>query len=80
MLDHTTLLWTNELGKGNSHTLDNIPFVLVGGGLGLGKGRAVKLEPTPHNRLWLAMAHAVGHDIKTFGNPKFCERGPVSLG
>ncbi len=80
MLDHTTLLWTNELGKGNSHTLDNIPFVLVGGGLGLGRGRAVKLEPTPHNRLWLTLAHAVGHDIKTFGNPKFCERGPVSLG
>ena len=29
MLDHTTIVWTNELGKGNSHTLDNIPFVLA---------------------------------------------------
>ena len=27
MLDHTTVVWANELGKGNSHTLDNIPFV-----------------------------------------------------
>jgi len=24
-------VWTNELGEGKSHTLDNIPFVLVGG-------------------------------------------------
>ena len=79
LLDHTTLLWTNELGKGNTHALENIPFVLAGGGLGLGKGRAVKLKSTPHNRLWLAMAHAVGHELKTFGNPRFCEAGPLSL-
>lgn len=26
MLDHTLIVWTNELGKGNSHTLDNIPL------------------------------------------------------
>ncbi|HEV3415367.1 MAG TPA: DUF1552 domain-containing protein, partial [Pirellulales bacterium] len=30
LLDNTLLVWTNELGNGNSHTLDNIPFVLVG--------------------------------------------------
>ena len=33
LLDNTLIVWTNELGKGNSHTLDDIPFVLVGGGL-----------------------------------------------
>src|SRR6266536_3246831 len=32
LLDHTLVVWTNELGKGNSHTLDNITFLLVGGG------------------------------------------------
>src|SRR6266542_2545942 len=26
LLDHTLIIWTNELGKGNAHTLDNIPF------------------------------------------------------
>ena len=31
LLDNTLIIWTNELGKGNSHTLDNIPFVLLGG-------------------------------------------------
>ncbi|MBY0456267.1 MAG: DUF1552 domain-containing protein, partial [Gemmataceae bacterium] len=29
LLDNTLIVWTNELGKGNSHTMDNIPFVLV---------------------------------------------------
>jgi hypothetical protein len=79
LLDHTTLLWTNELGKGNSHTLENIPFVLVGGGLGFRSGRAVKLDLTPHNRLWMALAHAVGNEVKAFGNPKFCDKGPLGL-
>lgn len=80
LLDHTTILWTNELGKGNSHTLDNIPFVLVGGGLGFKTGRSLRFENVPHNRLWLAIAHAFGHELKTFGNPKHCEAGPLALG
>jgi hypothetical protein len=80
MLDHTTILWTNELGKGNSHTLDNIPFVLVGGGLGFKTGRSMRFENVPHNRLWLSVAHAFGHELKAFGNPKHCEAGPLAFG
>jgi hypothetical protein len=80
LLDSTTLLWTNELGKGDSHTLENIPFVLIGGGLGFKSGQAVRLDKTPHNRLWLSIAHAFGHDLKTFGNPRLCEAGPLALG
>jgi hypothetical protein len=29
MLDNTTIVWTNELGKGNSHSHDDVPFVLL---------------------------------------------------
>jgi hypothetical protein len=79
LLDHTLIVWTNELGKGNSHTLDNIPFVLVGGGFGFQMGRSLKLEKNPHNRLHLALAHAVGHPIETFGKPSLCEGGPLNL-
>ena len=78
MLDHTTILWTNELGKGNSHTLDNIPFVAVGGGLGWRMGRALKFPKVPHNRLLLAIAEAMGHPMKTFGNPDYCGDGPLT--
>ena len=40
LLDNTTIVWTNELGKGNTHTLDNIPFVMIGGGLGFNRWAA----------------------------------------
>jgi hypothetical protein len=79
LLDNTLLVWTNELGKGNSHTLDNIPFVLVGNGCGFQMGRSLKFDKAAHNRLWLAIANAMGHEITTFGNPKLCEAGPLEL-
>lgn len=79
MLDHTMVVWTNELGKGDSHTLDNIPFVLVGGGFGFSMGRSLKFDKVPHNRLHLALAHAMGHRIQVFGKPSLCEAGPLSL-
>lgn len=78
LLDNTLIVWTNELGKGNSHTLDNIPFVLVGGGLDFRMGRAVKYRKVAHNRLLLSLAHGFGHHIDKFGNPDFCGDGPLS--
>lgn len=80
LLDNTLVVWTNELGKGNSHTLDNIPFVLVGGGFGFDMGRSLKLGGVPHNRLHLALAHAVGHRLESFGKRELCSGGPLALG
>ncbi len=80
LLDNTTIVWTNELGKGNSHSLDNIPFVLVGGGLGFKTGQSLKFDKVTHNRLWLSIAHAFGHHIPTFGHKGFSEGGPLVLG
>ena len=79
LLDHTLVVWTNELGKGNSHTLNDIPFVLIGGGFGFQMGRSLKLNKEPHNRLHLALAHAFQHRLETFGKPAFCEGGPLDL-
>jgi hypothetical protein len=79
MLDHTTIVWTNELGAGNSHTLNNIPFVLVGGGLGFQMGRSMKFKSgVPHNRLLLSLAEAMGHPTPIFGNPEYCTDGPLT--
>jgi len=78
LLDNTTILWTNELGKGNSHTLDNIPFVLVGNALDFKMGRALKYPKVSHNRLLLSLAHGMGHHLDRFGNPDFCGDGPLS--
>jgi len=80
MLDNTLIVWTNELGKGNSHTLDNIPIVMVGGGAGFKMGRSLKLEKAAHNRLWMTVAHAMGHEIPTFGKAELCAGGVLDLG
>ncbi len=80
LLDHTLIVWTNELGKGNSHTLDNIPFLLLGGGFGFQMGRSLKFEKVAHNRLHLALAHGAGHRLETFGKAALCNGGPLSLG
>ena len=74
LLDNTLIVWTNELGKGNSHTLDNIPFVLVGNGLDFKMGRSLKYQRVPHNRLLLSLAHGFGHHIERFGNPDYLRR------
>jgi hypothetical protein len=79
LLDNTLIVWTNELGKGSSHTLDNIPFVLVGGGLDFQMGRSRKYDRVAHNRLLMSLAHGFGHQITTFGNPDFCGGGPLEL-
>ena len=80
LLDNTLIVWTNELGEGNSHSLDNVPFVMVGNGLDFKMGRSVTMpKKTAHNRLLMSLAHGFGHNVKTFGSANFCAAGPLSL-
>ncbi len=80
MLDNTQIVWLNELGKGNSHTLSNIPFILIGGGAGFTTNRALDCNGVPHNRLWLALAHGMGHvELESFGTERFCGDGALEL-
>ncbi|MEM6474146.1 MAG: hypothetical protein AAF802_31705, partial [Planctomycetota bacterium] len=78
LLDNTTIVWTNELGKGNSHTRDNIPFVMIGGGLDFKLGHAFDFGTVTHNRLLLSFLEGFGMPAPTFGNPDFCEGGVLS--
>jgi hypothetical protein len=80
MLDNTQIVWVNELGKGNSHTLSDIPFLLIGGGAGFATNRALDFDGAPHNRLWLALAHGMGHHaLEVFGTERFCSDGALDL-
>lgn len=80
MLDHTQIVWVNELGKGNSHTLSNIPFVLLGGGAGFVTKRALDFRGAAHNRLWLTLAKNLGHEqLETFGTKRFNKGGTLEL-
>ena len=78
LLDNTPLVWTNELGKGNSHTRNNIPFVLVGEGCGFAMGRALSYRDVPHNRLLMSFSESMGIPVKSFGNPDFCGDGALT--
>ena len=44
-----------------------------------GRRESVKFDKVAHNRLWLAIAHAMGHQIEHFGNPKLSQGGPLDL-
>ena len=79
LLDNTLIVWTNELGKGNSHTLDNIPVRAGRRRARLPDGPLAEVPKVPHNRLLLSLAHGFGHEIKNFGNGDFCAGGPLSL-
>ncbi|MCP4509843.1 MAG: DUF1552 domain-containing protein, partial [Fuerstiella sp.] len=80
LLDNTVILWSNELGQGNNHTLNDIPFVMVGNGLDFEMGRSLKFPNVPHNRMLLSLAHGFGHHLETFGKPELCTDGPLDLG
>lgn len=82
MLDNTLIVWTNELGKGNSHTLNDIPMVLIGGkSMGVAGGRSIRLKGNvAHNRLLITLAHAMGHNIESFGMNGMSAGGAIALG
>ena len=78
LLDNTLIVWTNELGKGNTHTLDNIPFVHGRRRTRLPHGPIAQVPQRAAQSPALALAHAMGHEIKTFGNPDYCGAGPLT--
>jgi hypothetical protein len=79
LLDNTCILWCNELGRGNSHTRQNVPWVLAGSAGGYFKtGRYLNFpDKTPHNKLHVSLCNAYGIATDTFGNPEF-GTGPLN--
>jgi len=70
--------WGNELGVGNSHTYQNIPWVIAGGAGHFKTGRYLQYKDQNHNNLLVSVCHAVGiADTTTFGIPELCT-GPLN--
>jgi hypothetical protein len=78
MLDHTVILWVNELAQGNTHSHTRMPF-LTAGSLGghFRTGRYVAYQNQPHNNLLVSLQNAFGIESPTFGSPEFCT-GPLA--
>jgi hypothetical protein len=78
MLDNTAVLWGNELGIGNTHTRDDVPWVVAGSCGGYFKtGRYIEFNNVPHNNMHVSLMNAMGIPATTFGNPAYCT-GPLS--
>ncbi|MGQ0505333.1 MAG: DUF1552 domain-containing protein [Myxococcaceae bacterium] len=77
MLDNTVVLWSSEIAVGNTHSQQDMPFVLAGGKAGgLRGGRYLQLDRRSHNDLLVSVLQAMGLPDTTFGDPAFCS-GPL---
>ncbi len=77
VLDSTLLFWGNEVSMGTTHTHDNMPFLVAGGGWALRTGRYIKYNGESHADLLLALLNTMGVNVMTFGDPQHCT-GPLS--
>lgn len=78
MLDNTVVLWGSELSRGNTHDLNNLPFLLAGGAGGaLQGGRHHVFQDQPHNDLLLTVLAAMDVEVEKFGLEEMCS-GPLS--
>ena len=69
LLDNSLVVWGSELGKGNTHDFEHVPFVLAGGAAGkLVTGRYLTYGAVEHNRLLVDICRLMGHDVDTFGH------------
>jgi hypothetical protein len=78
LFDKSLLFWCNELGKGNTHSRDDAPYVLAGSAGGvLSTGRFLEYSgDVPHNNLLVSLLQIMGLSDTTFGRPEWCT-GPL---
>lgn len=78
MLDNSLVLWGNQLARGNSHSLTDAAFILLGRAGGAFKtGRYLRYDgKVPHNNLLVSIANGMGLPETTFGQADWCT-GPL---
>jgi len=78
VLDSTLILWGNEVAKGNTHSLDNIPYLMAGSAGGaLATGQFLDLGGISNSRLLLTILKAYGFAGETFGHPDYADGGVI---
>lgn len=69
-LDNTLIVWGNEVAQGNSHALDDIPYLLLGNlGGSMRSGRYVTYEGASSCDLLHALLQAFDIEVEGFGHP-----------
>lgn len=68
MLDHSIVLFCTEISDGNTHSHDDMPFILAGkAGGALRTGRLFHTNGRRHSDLLLTIARAMGDGVPAFG-------------
>lgn len=69
MLDHSLVVICSEVSDGNTHSHDNMPFVVCGkGGGAVRTGRILDAGGRRHGELWVSLARAMGANLGSFGS------------
>lgn len=77
MLDNSTVIWVNEITKGNTHSHNPMCQVIAGSGGGkMPTGRYLQTK-APHNNLLVSLMNLMDVPGTTFGDPQFCT-GPLN--
>lgn len=76
LLDHTLVVWSQELGHGSNHVCKDVPFVIGGASSVINKGQLISLNSAPHQRLLVTIGQAMGLPNRTFGVPQHTP-GPI---
>lgn len=82
LLDESVVFFGSELSQPPTHSNQNMPFMLAGGGGGLKGGRFLRFTDSndnknSHNNLLVSILNLFGDPRTTFGTPEFCA-GPLS--
>ncbi len=83
VLDHTIVLWMQEVGRGN-HGGSRLPWMLFGGGGGkLKTGRFIDAhvggKTVPHNKILTSLANLYGANLPTVGDDRLGTGGLDAL-
>jgi hypothetical protein len=78
LLDNTILLTVSDMADARSHSGDDVPYMLAGGGGGaLTTGRFLTLNGVSHNTILDTVAQAAGVDVNNSGYQRYGD-GPIS--
>ena len=78
LLDNTLVVAINEISRGNSHSHQDMPFLMAGGAGGrLRTGRYLNYPGGSHTDMLVSILNLMGIETNTFGDIRFCN-GPLS--
>lgn len=69
LLDNTIIFHGSDIGRGDWHNHDNMPFIIAGGAAGgISGGRVLDFNNIKHNKVLVSIAQFMGHNINSYGD------------